>query len=363
MTNTTTTTMTIGRNGGRNRGFTIIDLLAVLFIVCMLSGMVFSAGGLLRSREIANRVRCGSNLRQIGQACILYANENKGNYPRTFYKPGDALTQYTGVDAKDPFAKDGAPKANDVTSPFFLLLRTQDITPEVFVCTSTDVQRVKFEGAKSAQDFANFKNEETLSYSYANAYPDVNAVNAGYRLNATTSAEFAIAADMNPGTFGASDVTPAKGPKDETAAPDVMRKANSMNHRGDGQSVLYGDGHVEFQQTPFCGVKRDNIYTVSGSNDGSKTTSDKIAASPMWAGDSVLLPAATANPHKKTADEENLAAAKEFREQLPRLKAMIAQEEAKNGETPRVKEIKQRVAEAEKEAAEVEAKAAKSGGK
>jgi prepilin-type processing-associated H-X9-DG protein len=353
----------IARRGGRNGGFTMIDLLAVIFIVCMLSSVLFSAGALTRSREIANRVKCASNLRQIGQACMLYANENRGNYPRTLYKPGEAVTQYTGVDAKDPFAKDGAPKANDVTAPFFLLIRTQDITPDVFACPSTDATPVKFDGAKSAQDFSNFKSEENLTYSYANAYPDAKAVNTGYKLNVTLTAEFAMAADMNPGTFGESDVTTAKGPKDATAAAADMRKANSLNHRGDGQNVLFGDGHVEFQQNPFCGVKRDNIYTVSGSDDGSKTTSDKIAASPAWAGDSVLLPAATANPHKKTADEENLAAAKEFREQLPRIKAMIAQEEAKNGETARVKEIKQRVAEAEKEADEVEAKAKKSGGK
>jgi hypothetical protein len=114
-------------------------------------------------------------------------------------------------------------------------------------------------------------------------------------------------------------------------------------------------------QNPFCGVKRDNIYTVSGSDDGSKTTSDKIAASPAWAGDSVLLPTATANPHKKTAEEEELAAAKEFREELPRLKQRLADEEQKNGETPRLKQIKERIAEVEMEAAEVEAKAAKSG--
>jgi type II secretory pathway pseudopilin PulG len=361
MTNTTTT---IGRNGGRGRcGFTLIDLLMVVLIVCMLSGMVFSAGGLMRARETSNRVRCASNLRQIGQACLMYANENKGNYPRTMYNPGEALAQYSGVDSKDPFAKEGAPKANDVTAPLFLLIRTQDITPLVFVCPSTDAAPAKWEGGKSAQDFSNFKSEENLSYSYANAYPDAKAVNAGYRMNATVWAEFVIAADMNPGTFGESDVTTAKGPKDEKSNQDGMRKANSMNHRGGGQNVLSNDGHVEFQQNPFCGVKSDNIYTVSGSDDGSKTTSDKIAASPAWQRDSVLLPAATANPHKKTADEENLAAAKEFREQLPRIKAMIAQEEAKNGETPRVKEIKQRIAEVEKEADEVEAKAAKAGGK
>jgi hypothetical protein len=345
----------------KRRGFTMIDLLAVLFIVCMLSGVVFSAGGLLRARETANRVRCGSNLRQIGQACLLYANENKGNYPRTMYKPGEAVAQYTGVEGKDPFAENGAPKVNDMTSPFFLLIRTQDITPVVFVCPATDMQPVKFADGKTALDYGNFKSEDQLTYSYANAYPDKGAINTGYRLNATTSAEFAIAADMNPGTFGESDVTPAKGPKDATAAQDAMRKANSLNHRGDGQSVLYGDGHVEFVQNPFCGVKRDNIYTVSGSDDGSKTTSDKIAGSPAWAGDSVLLPAATTNPHKKTAEEEELAAVKEFREGLPRLKQRIADQEQQNGETLRLKQMKERIAEAEEEAAQVEAKAAKSG--
>jgi prepilin-type processing-associated H-X9-DG protein len=34
-----------------------------------------------RARETANRVKCASNMRQIGQGIILYANENKGNFP------------------------------------------------------------------------------------------------------------------------------------------------------------------------------------------------------------------------------------------------------------------------------------------
>jgi len=40
--------------------------------------------------------------------------------------------------------------------------------------------------------------------------------------------------------------------------------------------VLYGDGHAEFQQNPFCGSKRDNIYTVSGSTTGASTTSKTV---------------------------------------------------------------------------------------
>ncbi|HEY1921433.1 MAG TPA: H-X9-DG-CTERM domain-containing protein [Tepidisphaeraceae bacterium] len=34
-----------------------------------------------RARETANRVKCASNLRQIGQAILLYSNDKKGQYP------------------------------------------------------------------------------------------------------------------------------------------------------------------------------------------------------------------------------------------------------------------------------------------
>ena len=37
------------------------------------------------SREVANQIKCATNLRQIGQAFQLYANENNGNFPRTKY--------------------------------------------------------------------------------------------------------------------------------------------------------------------------------------------------------------------------------------------------------------------------------------
>jgi prepilin-type processing-associated H-X9-DG protein len=55
-----------------------------------------------RARETANRVKCGSNMRQIGQGILLYANENKGKYPPNL-----------GI-----------------------LVKTEELTPEVFVCPS-----------------------------------------------------------------------------------------------------------------------------------------------------------------------------------------------------------------------------------
>ena len=43
-------------------------------------------------------------------------------------------------------------------------------------------------------------------------------------------------------------------------------KYNSGNHggqgAGDGQNVLFADGHVDFELTPIVGVDHDNIYTL-----------------------------------------------------------------------------------------------------
>src|SRR5215213_4341661 len=48
---------------------------------CMVSIMLPS---LNRAREQANRVKCASNLRQIGQGVMMYANNHGGQCPDTF---------------------------------------------------------------------------------------------------------------------------------------------------------------------------------------------------------------------------------------------------------------------------------------
>jgi prepilin-type N-terminal cleavage/methylation domain-containing protein/prepilin-type processing-associated H-X9-DG protein len=284
------------RDPGR-KAFTLLEILAVIFIIAIVTAVLLPTISHQRG-ETAPRVKCGSNMRQIGQAIQLYMNENKGNFPRTFYVVSGSLSfsndTTDAAAARDPFGDKGLPGKvgdNDVTAAMFLLIRTQDITPEVFVCPSSNAEKDVYGSAAgiSAQSKTSFTDwRKNLSYSLANPYPDQAAVTNGYKLNATTGAEFAIAADMNPGVGDGYDVML---PPKETASQKDMMKANSRNHQGQGQNVLYGDGHAEFQQNPFCGSKRDNIYTISGSTDGSITTSRTVIGSPKWAGDSVLLPA------------------------------------------------------------------------
>src|SRR5690349_455101 len=113
------------------------DLIVGSMIVASLSFGFIAADN--AAAERARRIKCASNLRQIGQALMLYANENKGAFPRTVFDKtkADKAVAFTHPKAKDPFSKEG-PEANDVSADIFMLLRTQDITSDVFICYSTD---------------------------------------------------------------------------------------------------------------------------------------------------------------------------------------------------------------------------------
>ena len=159
-----------------------------------------------------------------------------------------------------------------------MLLRTQDITPEVFVCPSSNAEKDPL--ANMAADHrSNFTDlKKNLSYSFQNPYANDSAVGAGWKFNNTLGAEYAVAADLNPGTAGNGD---AVFNPTATSSAQEMKLGNSNNHDKDGQNILYGDGHVAWECNPFVGVNRDNIYTTA---DG------KIAASPVDGNDSILLP-------------------------------------------------------------------------
>jgi prepilin-type N-terminal cleavage/methylation domain-containing protein/prepilin-type processing-associated H-X9-DG protein len=64
----------------RKKAFTLVELLVVIAILALLIAILLPA--LAAARAQANRVKCASNLRALGQVAFQYAYDNKGWIPR-----------------------------------------------------------------------------------------------------------------------------------------------------------------------------------------------------------------------------------------------------------------------------------------
>jgi prepilin-type processing-associated H-X9-DG protein len=248
----------------RRRAFTWPELLVLLVVLAIVTALIISVVTNARTRNMT--LMCSDNLRQIGQALLLYSNDNRGAYPRTRTSAGPVRipTWGTGAAATQPFTDGNGPADNDITAALYLLLRTQDITARAFICPATRATPDTFAGLTPLQR-SNFTDvKKNLSYSYQNPYASDSVItNSAWfiKYSGGINSEFAIAADINPGAAG----------------------GNSANHDVRGQNVLYADGHVAWASNALAGDNRENIYTTG---DG------KISASPYDVRDSILLPTA-----------------------------------------------------------------------
>lgn len=221
------------------RGFTLIELLVVIAIIAILAAILFPV--FAQAREAARKASCQSNLKQLGNAIKMYSQDYDS---RLVGGGGDTFGSAPGWDGNNP-TKTGSQQWQWVIQPYVK-------NWAVYKCPSDP---------RAA-------NANPISYCVNNiALNDATGLPCG-----TNESKIQNVADCVMLCEGGNGGSTSSGPTPTTLAVEVggdltlwnawNRVAHSdpgwnwsdnLPRHGDGNNVLYVDGHVKFMRMIKCG--------------------------------------------------------------------------------------------------------------
>ena len=217
----------------KNRGFTLIELLVVIAIIAILAAILFPVFS--RAREQARKTACLSNLKQIGQALMMYVQDWDEGYPFNIMWCSLQPNQYFQMTAAyrlDPYVK----------------------SPGVWQCPSSSMGR----------HLVNRKNPDgsasNLDYVYPGSFYGYY-VNVGYNpymgrvcpYNTTiikqsqlpTPAETVAIADSSLGSVACGGRTVVYANVCNAGCNRKVRLRSNTRHT-EGSNLVFADGHAKW---------------------------------------------------------------------------------------------------------------------